>query len=360
MTRTPVRALLALLLVAAAVAAAGASARTTADPANTGEPRITGTTTVGGTLTVSNGSWSNSPTSFTYQWYRCDNPGKTNCQAISGQTSNKYTLTSADAGHTFYAQVTACNKDGCGKASADAVGPVSAADAPANTAAPTISGNPDVGQTLTASNGSWSNAPSSYAYQWLRCGSSGDNCGAIGGATSKTYVVTTADRGATLRVRVTATNSKGTGTATSATTGVVTGGTTTTTTTPRAGGCVAGSLRPPARLLIDRWTFEPRVVTPETQTIVARFHVIEVNQSCGVAGARIWATAIPYNQISVEQTTTGADGWATVTFSIGSAFPANPRNQQILAILVRATQPGGSTLAGVSTRRVLAEHVRLH
>jgi len=42
-----------------------------------------------------------------------------------------------------------------------------------------------------------------------------------------------------------------------------------------------------------------------------------------------------------------------------SGFPANPGRQQILAMLVRATKPGGSVLAGVSTRRALAQRVSL-
>jgi len=54
--------------------------------------------------------------------------------------------------------------------------------APVNTAAPTISGSPVVGQTLTASSGSWSGSLTSYAYQWQRCDSSGAACAAIAGA----------------------------------------------------------------------------------------------------------------------------------------------------------------------------------
>ena len=57
---------------------------------------------------------------------------------------------------------------------------------PSNTAAPAVSGTAEQGQTLSASNGSWSNSPTSYAYQWQWCSSS---CSNISGATGSTYAV---------------------------------------------------------------------------------------------------------------------------------------------------------------------------
>src|SRR5215218_4652502 len=211
------RSLLVGLVAVVSVGAVSASApaRTAAVPRPTGEPRITGTQEVGRPLAVSTGPWANKPTRFTYQWFRCDNPGKTNCQPIQGATANRYRLGAEDAGHTIYASVTACNADGCATSASDPVGPISAANAPANTAAPTIAGTPRVGQTLTAVEGTWANVPTSYAYQWLRCDQTGNNCGAIAGATAKTYTVAAADANSTLRVRVTAQNAKGSGMATS-------------------------------------------------------------------------------------------------------------------------------------------------
>jgi len=72
--------------------------------------------------------------------------------------------------------------------------------------APTITGTPQSGQTLTATPGVWTNAPSSFAYQWVRCDTAGANCQPITDATASTYVVTDADIGSTLRVEVTATD----------------------------------------------------------------------------------------------------------------------------------------------------------
>ena len=93
---------------------------------------------------------------------------------------------------------------------------------PVNTSPPSISGTPLVGQTLTASPGSWSGtAPISYAYRWRRCDSAGVNCADIVGATSQTYVVASADAGSTVRVAVTASNGVGSSSATSDRTAVV-------------------------------------------------------------------------------------------------------------------------------------------
>jgi hypothetical protein len=39
---------------------------------------------------------------------------------------------------------------------------------PVNTAYPYVTGIEQVGQTLTAGNGSWSGNPTSYTYQWVK------------------------------------------------------------------------------------------------------------------------------------------------------------------------------------------------
>lgn len=93
--------------------------------------------------------------------------------------------------------------------------------APASTSAPTISGTARDGTSLTASNGSWTGSPTSYAYRWERCDNAGGACATISGATSKQYTVTTADVGHRLRVQVTATNAGGSGSATSGPTDAV-------------------------------------------------------------------------------------------------------------------------------------------
>jgi hypothetical protein len=87
--------------------------------------------------------------------------------------------------------------------------------APHNTKEPVISGNPVVGATMSATNGDWTGtSPIDYAYQWVRCPTSGgkpdgSDCASISGATTSSYVVGSADAGKRLRIRVTASNNDG-------------------------------------------------------------------------------------------------------------------------------------------------------
>ncbi|MFC6343455.1 M4 family metallopeptidase, partial [Nocardioides hankookensis] len=67
----------------------------------------------------------------------------------------------------------------------------------AGSVAPTVSGTPAVGATLTATAGTWTPTPDSFTYQWLRDGVP------IVGATQATYTPTTADGGHLIAVAVT-------------------------------------------------------------------------------------------------------------------------------------------------------------
>lgn len=76
---------------------------------------------------------------------------------------------------------------------------------PVNSLAPAVSGTTNVGETLTTTNGNWTNSPTSYAYTWYRDGVP------ISGATSSTYLLVAADEGALIYVRVIASNAAGSG-----------------------------------------------------------------------------------------------------------------------------------------------------
>lgn len=174
-------------------------------PVNTTPPSISGTTKVGQELTCNPGEWDDPTLIFFYQW-------QGNGVDITDAVGEIFTLTSAQLGQTVGCVVRARNSAGTTPATAPAVGPITAADAPpANTAVPTISGTAQVGQTLTANKGTWSGSPTpTYTYQWMLEGAD------IAGATGTTYVPVAGDVGLTISVEVTATNSSGNASATSA------------------------------------------------------------------------------------------------------------------------------------------------
>jgi hypothetical protein len=244
-------------------------------------------------------------------------------------------------------------------------GSAASASAPTNQSPPTISGTAEVGQTLTASTGTWNGTtPITYTYQWRRCDENGGSCASISGATDKTYTLKGVDSGNTMRVSVTAKNSDGSASATSVPTAVVKAAPAPPPTTkdgcPTSGsGTLAvTSVAAPARLLIDGQSISPTVVSRDASTITLKFHV----SACGgrpIQGALVYATAIPFEQFSVPpEATSGADGWATLTMNRDRFFPASPR-QQILAVMSRARKPGDPLLGGISVRRLVSFPVRL-
>ena len=84
-------------------------------PVNTVAPALSFSLRYEGELvTTDNGTWDNSPTSFTYQWYRDATP-------ISGETLNEYTLDAADADTYVSCEVTAINGGGSATEPSDAI-----------------------------------------------------------------------------------------------------------------------------------------------------------------------------------------------------------------------------------------------
>jgi opacity protein-like surface antigen len=213
------RALLSLGAVVG-VAAAWAAVAVAAPPENTTAPTIDGSARVGQTLTAQNGTWSNSPTAFRYQWLRCDAAGAA-CASIAGAVEKTYLVTNADADRTLRVVVFASNIEGVSSARSAQTNVVAQSTASQNTRRPTISGEAEVGEQLTANEGTWTNSPTSFQYRWQRCDVDGLECQAIQLAQSKNYQVRAADVGFRLRVRVLAFNAAGIGAAVSDPSGVV-------------------------------------------------------------------------------------------------------------------------------------------
>ena len=215
---------LAALTLVCLLVGATASAATQVAPVNVTPPTITGTPRVGEALTAQNGTWSNSPTEFRYRWLRC-NGGGNSCLLLAAD-GKTYRVGQADVGSTMRVRVTAVNADGATDARSEqteVVAPNASNAAPLdNTARPTISGEARVGQELTASEGTWTGNPTSFAFQWQRCDVDSFTCANVVGATGRTYGVRIADLGFRLRVEVTARKDGGrSGTALSAVTAVV-------------------------------------------------------------------------------------------------------------------------------------------
>jgi Concanavalin A-like lectin/glucanases superfamily len=162
-------------------------------PVNLSAPAVSGTAKVGQTLTCSQGAWDNSPTSFTFQWQRD--------AAVNVGTGSTYVLVNADDGQSISCIVTATSPGGIASATSNSVSITRFA--PTNTATPIVTGNANPFSTLSCSQGTWTDFPTSYAYQWLRDGT------AISGATSTTYTAVLADELHAVSCAVTASNSGG-------------------------------------------------------------------------------------------------------------------------------------------------------
>jgi hypothetical protein len=181
-----------------------------AAPVNTVLPAVTGAARSGQTLTSSTpGTWTGSvPMTYARQWSRCD-AGGASCVAIADAVGPTYVLTDDDIGHTIRVAVTATNVKSSATASSAATATVGPKVPPAKTADPAISGSAIDGQTLTATDGSWSGtATITTARRWQRCAPLGVDCVDLT-ATATTLVLTSADVGFTFRTRVTATNPDG-------------------------------------------------------------------------------------------------------------------------------------------------------
>jgi hypothetical protein len=347
------------VLATALLIPAGGSARAEAPPKPTGEPRITGTPVEGSRLTARNGSWSGTtPFVFTYRWLRCDTTGGgvngVNCSAISGATGKTYVVRRADVGHRLRVRVTARNAEGSATSTSNAtevIQSASTAGPPRNTTPPTTSGTPQVGQTLTAGNGSWVGAqPFTFSYRWRRCDRTGGSCADISGATAKTYLLTSADQDTTLRVRVTARNSRGAASSTSAPSAVIG-----KAEAPSGATVSISDVSLPNRLLIDRLAFSPQPLRSR-RTFIARFHVSD-SRNHSVQGALVFVVAIPFGSSTTPiEAATGGDGW--VTFAMRPTIRVPFGRPGGIVMFVRARKAGERLIGGVSTRRLVQLSIR--
>ena len=166
----------------------------------TGAPTISGTAQVGETLTVDTSDISDNDgmdnATFNYQWLADD-------VSISGETGSTYTLSDAEEGKPIRVRVSftddADNEETLTSEATDAVVAATQPNTPA-TGSPTITGTAQVGETLTADTSGIADEDgldnASFGYQWLA-----DDT-AITNATGSTYTLVAADKGKSIKVRV--------------------------------------------------------------------------------------------------------------------------------------------------------------
>ncbi|WP_369370388.1 hypothetical protein AB1046_16545 [Promicromonospora sp. Populi] len=210
-------------------------------------PTITGTTKVGSILTAVPGTWSPTPTSYSYTW-------QVDGAAVTSATSSTFTVPASAVGKKITATVTG---DRTHYATASRTSAPTATVAPGTFTAPQpkVSGTVKVGKTLTVSRGTWSPAPSSVKYVWKANGAT------ISTRTTNTFVVPASARGKRLTVTVTGSRTGYT------TKSVVSASTTTvaagTFTAPRPK--ITGTLRVGSTLTASRGSWSP---APSSDTYV--------------------------------------------------------------------------------------------
>jgi hypothetical protein len=198
--------------------------------------------------------------------------------------------------------------------------------APSNTTPPTISGTAQVGQTLTASQGSWTGSPTpTLSEQWQR--NTGSGFANISGATGASYKLVAADQGATVQVVETAMNSVATVTATSAATAsVAAAGSTQTAPSNTQLPAITGTAQVGQKLTLTQgtWTGTPAPTVSEQWQRVSATGTVNI----GTGTSYTLVSADQGATIQVVETGTNAAGTQTVTSAQ-------------TAVVTAASQPSG-------------------
>ena len=358
--RGPSRSSLALVVLMACVGALVLSAvRSAAAPASPprpiAEPVVTGSAEQGRRLSATRGSWTGSaPLSFAFRWVRCGadggNPDGSNCTFVQGATRSRYDLGNADVGFRMRVRVTATNAEGSRVAASNPTAVV--VGGPVNTSIPIVTGTALVDSTLTVQPGGWSGRqPITFAYAWVRCNAAGGECAAIGGATGRTYRLTSADVDHKLRVNVTARNAIGRTTVLSSESGLVG--------VPLPPGAIrlpGGRISIPVtsvpadqRLVVSQVGFSPNPVASRRGAITVRV-LVKDTRGYVVRDALVFVRSTP-RVTSGSRQVTATDGLMTARLVPLPTFPL--RKQGHVQFFVKAYRSGDPPLAGVAAYRLV-------
>ena len=176
-------------------------------PINNVLPLVSGIAKAGETLTSTNGEWtSKNDITFESVW---EYSVVANTWIPLSNSTNTLVLSESNVGQSIRFTVTAVNESGDTTVSSVATSKVvTSLVAPSNTIAPIVSGTPEIGQTLSVTNGTWTGSPTiNYTYNW-KSSTDGTLFTSIGNATNS-YVITEGDVDKTFQVEVTGTNTVG-------------------------------------------------------------------------------------------------------------------------------------------------------
>ncbi len=327
-----------------------------APPVNLSAPTISPTTppTVGTILFASVGTWSDSPSSYSYQWFRCNVSGTTCTTSIQGPSSvANYTVAVADVGFPIVVQVSATNIAGTSAPAQSPPAGTTVGPIPTIVAGklPVINGQPKAfpsGTSVSATSGTWTGtSPITYTYQWQYCDYlTPPQCADIPLATSSFYAPSGDYIGKRLQVIVTATNVYGTGKATSSFSYPVTGEQPRNTVSPR----ITGTIEVSSTLTADIGTWTGS--TP--------LHNTYQWQRCGAHGSN--CVDIP-GATGTSYLLQPADYGSTIVFKViatngaaagvGTSIPTSPIRHRTLYAPTNTNPPAlagrpvvGSTLVG--------------
>ena len=222
---------------------------------------------------------------------------------------------------------------------------------PVNTTPPSVSGTARDGETLTASEGTWTGTdPITYTYQWQRCDANGLNCANLAGSTGRTYAVQTSDVNNRLRVSVTARNESGSATESSQPTAAATPPEGATRLADGRYSIPVTSVQLPQRLVVSGVEFVPSVIRSRVP-YTGRFRVMDTRGYI-VRDAIVLVTGVPLGWIQAPQEVrTNVDGLATVQIQPTTRLRLVRGGSMVK--FIRARKDGDSLLAGVSTRRLV-------
>ncbi len=244
-------------------------------------PVITGSLTVGSALTASTGTWSTLGT-ISYQWQSSVNSGST-WTNISSATNSTYVVTGTEG--IVRIQVTNSISSGAITGTAYSVATVKIG-APSNTALPVITGTLRIGSTQSTTTGTWTNSPTSYAYQW-QSSNDGISWTNIGGWATSTYLPTFDICNAQIRVVVAAIGGGDTATVSSA--------------------AVSGFLPPAAPTVLPSFN--------DTSTVGSTFTV-----SRGTWPSTLNTSPGPFQTYQWERSSDGGASWAAIAGATGTTY----------------------------------------